>query len=491
MYIAGSEFTASLDKYCIETLGIPEVILMENAASNASQKILELEEFQKVLILAGGGNNGGDGFVIARKLHNVGKDVGILFLGSREKLGEAAGLNHDIAKNLGIDFVEEDVELRYDTVVDCLFGAGLNREVGGRYRDLIERVNKEHGNYSIFSVDLPSGINGSSGEVMGISIDADYTLTFEFFKKGFLRLEAANHLGEVHVLDIGIPRTVYNNWADLPSFIDEDYVLDNLIIKDEFSHKGNFGRTAIFAGANGFYGAASICTKACVAMGAGLTTLVCDEEVQRVASIKLDEAMTCKYTDVKRWSKILEAIDAIAFGPGMGANEITKNRLKDLIEKTNKPIVVDADGINVFDTDILTPESKVVITPHMGEFSRLINVPIDEIEKDRIRYASEYAQKNNLVIVLKGRYSVVSDGYRTMVNTTGNPAMANGGMGDALTGIITSLCGQGYDIFVAAALGVFIHGLAADMVYKEKQVVIASDVIKELPYTLKSLYNKI
>ena len=318
----------------------------------------------------------------------------------------------------------------------------------------------------MISIDIPSGINGSSGDVMGISIIADYTITFEFFKKGFLRYGTEKYLGKVYTEKIGVPYKFYNEVYPDAAFIEEEYVLDNLIIKEEYAHKGDFGKVAMIAGSNGYYGAAYLATSACVAAGSGLTTLICDEDVQNVAASKLNEAMTCLYNDTKKINRIAENIDAVGIGPGLGNNRTTEKLLARVINRLDVPIVIDADGINVFRKEMMKEDSRCILTPHIGEFSRLTGISIEEIQKDRLEYARKYAEENNVIIVLKGKNTIVSDGVRTMVNTTGNQAMANGGMGDTLTGIITSLCAQGYDEFNAAVIGVYIHGACGTKVFK-------------------------
>ena len=511
MYIAGSDFTSLMDKTCIEKYHMPEIMLMENAAEVGFRRILKIEEeenlqFGKVTIVCGSGNNGGDGFAIARKLFNAGYDVNLVIIGNTENMSYSAGTNYKIALEMGIDAIyieknkspEENSDLielmkKSDLVLDCIFGAGLNRDIGGNYKELVETINnyREDYGYKVIAIDIPSGINGSSGDVMGVSVVADYTITFEFFKKGFLRYETEKYLGKIYAERIGIPHKFYNEVEGIASFIDEDYVLDNLITREDYAHKGDFGKSVLFAGSNGFYGAAYLATQSCVKTGAGLTTLICSEDVQKILAVKLDEAMTCLYSDGEKTDRILSGADAVAFGPGLGNDEHTGKLLKKVLDKIEVPIVLDADGINVFKPEYMNENTQCIITPHLGEFSRISGTSIDEIQKDRIGCAKDYAEKNGVIVVLKGKNTIVTDGIRTMVNTTGNYAMANGGMGDTLTGIITSLCGQGYEPFTAAAIGVYLHGRCADSVFENCQTVNASDIIKTIPYQLKIMYNSI
>lgn len=509
MYIGGSEFTSIMDKTCIEKYGIPEIILMENAATKGFERIesiVEKDKSKKFIVVCGCGNNGGDGFAISRKLYNEGYDVSVFVIGNIEKMSSSTKTNYEIIKSIGIDIntleketvCNENTNLynklaNADVVLDCIFGVGLNRNIEGSYKTLIEKINytKEDSGYKVISIDIPSGVNGTTGVIMGVSIVADCTITFEFYKKGFLRYETEKYLGNVFTEKIGIPYKFYNEILPEACFIDKEYVLDNLILKEKYSHKGDFGKVVMFAGSNGYYGAAYLSTSACVATGSGLTTLVCNEDVQNIVAVKLNEAMTCLYSDTKKMDRLYENADAIGIGPGLGNTADTKRLLKKVIDTFSVPIVIDADGINEFDAEMLNDDSRCIITPHIGEFSRLTKVPIEEIQKDRIKYAQKFAEENNIIVVLKGKNTIVTDGVRTMVNTTGNQAMANGGMGDTLTGIIVSLCGQGYDEFTASAIGVYLHGACGDKVYEENQVVSASDLIKMIPKYLKIMYNEI
>lgn len=511
MYIAGAKFTSLMDKTCIEKYKMPEIMLMENAAESAFNRILKIEkeineEFKNITIVCASGNNGGDGFAISRKLYNIGKNIQILSIGKLSNMSSSAETNYKISKEMGIDFLriekeekiseKEEIEkilYKSDLVLDCIFGAGLNRNIEGNYKELIEIINrvKEEVEYKLVAIDIPSGINGDTGQVMGVSIKADFTISFEFFKKGFLKYGVEKYTGKIYVEKIGVPYKFYNEVDELASFIDEDFVLDNLIIKEDYSHKGDFGKVAVFAGSNGLYGAAYLSTEACVKTGSGLTTLMCSEDLQKILAVKLNEAMTCLYSDSEKMDRIIEQADAIAFGPGIGNNEKSSKLLEEVLSKVKVPIVIDADGINVFEAKFIVNNNPCIMTPHLGEFSRLTGISIDEIEKDRIGYAQRYAKEKEVILVLKGKNTIVTDGIRTMVNTTGNYAMANGGMGDTLTGIITSLSAQGYDVFVAAAVGVYLHGKCGDSIFKNRQVVNASDIIKRIPKELKILYNRI
>ncbi|WP_101773123.1 NAD(P)H-hydrate dehydratase [Peptostreptococcus faecalis] len=511
MFIGGGDITSKLDKACIEKYMIPEILLMENAANAAVNRIDKIRKKIKlpictITIFCAPGNNGGDGFAISRKLDNLGYTTNVILVGDESRLTSSSNINLDIVKSIGISYKnissgnyennKDDINghlKNSDLVIDCLFGTGLSRNIEGVYKHIIENINKKKEKYSyrVISIDVPSGLDATTGEVRGVAIEANYTISFEYYKKGFLIYENKKNTGEIFVEKIGVPYKLYNEFGYLPKFIEEKFILDNLIIRDSYANKGDNGKVCVFAGSTGFYGAAYLCSKSAVKSGAGLVTLVCDKDVQIALSSKLTEEMTCSYEERERIATLLEKATAISFGPGLGNTEKTREKLKYVLNNVDSPVVIDADGINVFDPSFLNENSRCIITPHMGEFSRITGVEIKELQNDRIGYSQKYALENNLIVVLKGENTIVTDGIRTVVNTTGNSAMANGGMGDVLTGMITSFIAQGYDLFIAACLGVYLHGLCGDEVFKEKQVVNASDIIKIIQKTLKMLYNKI
>lgn len=509
--ICSGEVTKNMDKYCIDYYGIPEIVLMENAGRVAFERITKIEKdkdfsIENILIVCGTGNNAGDGFVMARYFANQRKDVDIFVYGDVDKMSQSTKNNYYTLSKMGVNihnFNENDVfEINNsifeicsnkDLIIDCLFGVGLNRSIDGYLRTVVSSINevKEYKKSSlkVVSIDSPSGFNSTSGEVMGISVIADYTITFEYFKKGFLKYGSEEITGEVFVEKIGVPIDANFEKGEYAEFIDMEYVLDKLVDFPEFAHKGDKGKICIFAGNRGYTGAAFISTRACSRTGSGLTTVITDTSVQDILSSKLTEEMTCSIDDNERIKDLLDKSDAIAFGPGIGDSDQMQNMLDYLIDKYDKPKVIDADGLKMIEYNWLYKGNNCILTPHIGEFSSMTNKSIEEIERDRIAVAVEFAKKYDVVLVLKGKNTIVTDGEKTMVNTTGNQGMANGGMGDALTGIITSLCGQGYDNFTASCLGVYIHGLCGDEVYKINNTVSATELTKTIPYSLKLLYN--
>lgn len=535
IYIGDKTTTAKVDRACIEKYGISELVLMENAATSAFNRILEIEKeiykeakerirdtdlenfdsniftglpFRKLGILCGSGNNGGDGFVLARKLQAVGREVDILFVGNPDKMSKSAHTNYKIVENLGLRIryyndiadLESEVESlmtkmdKYDVLVDAIFGVGINRPVASKYRPLFEAINSYRAKNMtrIIAIDTPSGLDPDRGlpvcdkDDPGIALRCDYTISFDYFKKGFLNYSSQDYTGKVYVESLGCKRDILEEVGLKDRFVsNEDLVFDRPSLS---AHKGDFGRVCIFAGSKGFYGAARLATEAAVKTGAGLVTLISDPDVQAVLAHNLIEAMTCNYGDQARVDKLLETSHSIAIGPGMGINQSSTDILSYISSKTKLPIVVDADAISLFKDLDLKDSYRYILTPHMGEFSRLIGVEAELIKKDRLYYAKKYARENKLVLVLKGKNTIITDGTRSLVNTTGNEGMARGGMGDCLTGIIASLAAR-YEPFEAACKGVYLHGLCGDLIYKDSFTVSPGDLIKIIPKVMKLMYN--
>ncbi|WP_040213310.1 bifunctional ADP-dependent NAD(P)H-hydrate dehydratase/NAD(P)H-hydrate epimerase [Clostridium polynesiense] len=499
MKIGRSEVLRKIDKYCIENLNIPGIVLMENAALKV-MKHLNIEENNKFSVVCGSGNNGGDGFAVARHLKALDKSVEVFLIGNSSRLSKDCRINYDILRNMGLKIkeisnVEDFTELKdslqqSDIVVDAVFGTGLTRELEEPYLSVISIMN-ENSRY-ILSVDIPSGMESDSGEIKGNAIKADKTVTFELYKKGFINYKSHKHTGNIAVEDIGIPGKVidmYHEGEFITSLEDIKKVIPK---RDKVSHKGNFGRVVIIAGSEGYTGAAYITTEAAVSSGAGLVTLCCPKNIQSVMSAKVIEAMTFGF---KRSEDLIERIssaNAAAVGPGMGSNDETLEVVKEVLSHSTGTVVLDADALNVLEgnTELLKGrKASVIITPHPGEMSRLTGLSIDYINENRIKTAKEFAEKNSVVVILKGYNTVITDGISTYINPTGTSAMASGGMGDCLTGIIAALAVQGLSPLESAYTAAYIHGAAGDKLSCLKYSVSAHNIIEELPYTLKEMEN--
>ncbi|MBK1810310.1 NAD(P)H-hydrate dehydratase [Clostridium sp. YIM B02505] len=500
MRVGSSSTLRSIDKYCIEKIGIPSIVLMENAALKVINN-LELHKNRKFVIVCGSGNNGGDGLAVARHLKVLGKEIDVFLVNLNDKLSEDCLINYNILKHLGIKVyalnnIEDCSQLREclvnsDVTIDALFGTGLSRNLSEFYIDTISVIN-ENSEY-IVSIDVPSGMNCDNGKVMGSCINANKTITFEFLKKGFLTWGTSSYTGKVIVESIGIPKSVIDDHSENIFMITEELIKKHIPQRDKYGYKGDYGRVLVIAGSMGLSGAAYITVNSAVRSGAGLVTLSTSKELQQILSCKFIEAMTSNYEDEEQLDKHVKKSHCIAVGPGMGDSSNTLELLKKVIYNAECPIVIDADGINVLkgEPDILKDKKcSIVITPHIGEMSNLTGYSKDYIKENRLEVAKEIAEKYKIVVLLKGYNTIITDGNKTYINPTGNSSMASGGMGDCLTGIITSFIAQGINTLEAAAAGAYVHGYIGECLSKSMYCVNASHIIENIPTAIKEMQLK-
>ena len=490
-FIGDNNTTRDIDSYSVNNLGIPSTILMENAAVNFVKSLNnDLDNF---LIICGKGNNGGDGYAIARQLLSRNKNVRI-FSCEAGNMSADCEINYNICKNLGIH-IETDIKnleqllLSSSVIIDSIFGTGLDKELNNTYIKIISLINKS--DKYIISVDIPSGINGTSGEIMGACINAKETISLVTYKQGFLNYDIFNFLGKIKVVNIGLPEIIIKKFSKT-FLLNKQYIKSLYLPRAKTAHKGNFGHSLIAAGSEGFTGAAVISANSAVKTGSGLTTLVTNKEIQSIVSSQLLEAMTASFEDKERFLNLLKNADSVAFGPGLGNSSSTLELLESVINNSNVPIILDADGINSLSNKqglIKNLKNRCILTPHPGEFSRLSGYSIDEINHNRIKMAKEFAEKYSVILLLKGYNTIITDGSEVFVNTTGNSHMANGGMGDCLTGIITSLVSQGYSLMDSANIGCFLHGYIGDKLHKKLEIVTAGDIINNISKFQRKLFR--
>ena len=494
MLVGTSNLTKNMDNACVTELEIPLIVMMENAV-NAAMKNMDIDKNNSYTVVCGVGNNGGDGLGIARKLYILGKRVDVFLVGKKEKLTDCSSINFKILENMGVNLTfinDENINVleeslkNTDVCVDAIFGTGLKRDVTGIFAEVIESMNKF--SKKIYSIDISSGLDSDTGDIKGIAAKACKTISFEFYKRGFLNYKADDYTGEIVVEDIGVPKSIKDKFHNSEFIIGKNEIKRFIKKKDKNAHKGNFGRVSIVAGSRGFYGAAKIATESAVKTGSGLVTLISDSDVQEKLCTVFTEAMTVNYSEEERVKKLIENSNAIGIGPGMGDNKTTLKIVADILKVAKCPVIIDADGINCLknDKDILK-NSKVdkLITPHPAELSRITGFSMEYINNNRIDAAKEAARNLKSIVLLKGNRTVITDGYTTYINMTGNSAMANGGMGDCLTGIITSLAGQRMNLFEAAVVGAYLHGYIGDKIAEEKYTVNATDIIEKIPYIMK------
>lgn len=497
MKIGNSELTRNIDKYCINELKIPSIVLMENAAIKVVKNI-DFEKFKSFTIVCGTGNNGGDGLAVARQLFSMNMKIDIFIIGNHS-ISKDCNVNYNILKNMGVTvqyvIKGEDIAklnqalCENDMTIDAIFGIGLTRKIEDVYEEAIKCIN-DKSKYTL-AIDIPSGMKCDSFGVLGEAVKADITVSFETYKKGFLAYEGENYTGAIKVERIGVPDYVVDKFHNKEYLIEINDIKNIIKKRSKYSHKGDFGRITIMAGSESFTGAAYISSQAAVRSGGGLITLCTKNSIVDILKSKLVEAMTMSYEDSRFEGLILNS-DSIAMGPGMGNDEFTFKQVSKILSMKGCPVVLDADALNVLkdDLDLLkNSKRKIVITPHMGEMSRITGLPINELVNNRIDIAVDFAKRYGVIVLLKGYNTIITDGKEVYVNSSGNSKMASGGMGDALTGIIASFIGQGYEPFKSTILGAFLHGYCGDVLSNDMFCVNASHVIEKLPYVIESLID--
>ena len=516
MFLVTASQMQDMDRQTIESFGIPGVVLMENAGRGAFDFLVKTFNdinSRKVAVVAGRGNNGGDGFVIARYLLEKGVHVKVFLLSSKQKVGGDAKLNLDLYESLctasGADPIIEipDADafkkqkeniVRHDLFVDAILGTGLNSDVRGYYKDAIQLMNRS-GN-PIFSIDIPSGLHSDTGQPLGIAAKASATSTFAFAKAGHILYPGNTHTGTLDIVDIGIPGFIARDKKIPLSLINKDRIQKMFPPRQSQSHKGSYGHLLIVAGSAGKTGAASLCANAAMRCGTGLVTLGVAKSLNKSIEPQVIEAMTYPLPEKKKGylsdtcfehiQKLLKGKQALAIGPGLGENKKTQTLIKKILEKTTVPLIIDADAINCLARDLNALKKKkapAVLTPHPGEMARLCHMTTKQVQSNRINVASAFAKDFDSILILKGAQTVVSlpDG-RSFVCPTGNPGMASGGMGDVLTGMIAGFCAQGFPLEAASLAGVYIHGLCGDILSEQMGGFgfLASDIVENIPKTI-------
>ncbi len=492
----------TIDEVAINTLGIPGIVLMENAAIQTAFKassMLEGKGEPHITVIAGNGNNGGDALAVTRHLLTMGYAVSVFSMTDVDELLGDAYTNARILKNLGVnipvvsgkgDLERLEIACRdSDLVIDGIFGTGLNRLVQGIWSDVIDIINTFSA--KILSIDIPSGIDGLSGKVLGNAVKADATVTFYLPKVGMVQHPGVSFMGELSVVDIGIPYALAEH-MQTSQLKEKNDIKKLLPTRPADGHKGTFGKLLVFAGSESMTGAAYLSALSAYRTGSGFVRLAVPHSCINPLSILLPEAVFAGLTEYSGTKfnnlikKLIEDADAVLIGPGLSRTDEALNLMEAVVENCNKPMVIDADALNILSKERSLLERlrcETVITPHPVEMSRLSKKSVLEIQEDRINIARSFADEFGLTVVLKGAGTVIvaNDG-RTSINPTGNQGMATAGSGDVLAGVITSLMGQGLSPYDAAVTGVYLHGLAGDIAALDKGAagVMASDIAENI-----------
>ncbi|WP_461831443.1 NAD(P)H-hydrate dehydratase [Aquifex sp.] len=500
MRVLKAEEMAKIDRITIEEIGIPSPVLMENAGRGVYEEILKhFHGIGRVLVVAGKGNNGGDAIVAGRHLYLNGYDVDIFLVYGEVKFD--AKLQLDIARRLGISILTEEPDLgSYDLIIDGIFGTGFKPPVKGGVEKIIKGINKSGA--KVVSVDIPSGLSADTGEIFEPSVRADLTVTFQFPKVCHVLFPSSKLCGKVVVKDISIPEYLAK---DIKRNVLHEKAL-KLYKREEDTYKTREGHILIVGGSVGKTGAVVMSAKAATRTGAGLVSVGIPEGLNTIVESLIIEEMCIPLKgrerlsvfSVKQILEIQERHHILALGMGMGRYEEGQDIVITLLERWEKAILLDADGINnLADYGDYTPlkERKVpaVLTPHIGEFSRLTGYDTRTITYNQIDLASEFAQKNNCYVVLKGGRTVIStpegDSY---VFTEGTPALAKGGTGDVLSGILSALIPK-METLEALKLGVYLHGIAGKIAEKKlhRESIKALDVVECIPEAYREIEAKI
>ena len=512
MKLVTSESMREIDRMSIETMGIPGIQLMEKAGIGTVRFIerrIPLSRSSRVPVFCGKGNNGGDGFVIARELRRLKVDASVYLLGRRDGVsGDARRAMESLGPELVTEIAEDEPsdELaeamdRSDFIIDALFGTGFQgapRDASGK---LIEMMNAS--TQPVLSVDVPSGLNASTGEIQGACVKATWTCTMALPKRGFYLHPGKGLVGLLHVVDIGIPDEAVEAVG-----VDENVLTDPeaarlLPDRPPDGHKGTFGKVVVVAGSVGYTGAAALSSMSALRTGAGLVYLCVPESLNDILETKLTEVITRPMPEtpsrtlsrdaLSPITEMLQDADAAVIGPGLSRDQETEGLVRALMQRVDVPCVLDADGLNALSQGLLSSRggrAPLVLTPHPGEMSRLIGSSVTEVQKDRPEVARCVAAATRAAVLLKGAPSVVAgtDG-RSYLNPNGSSGLASAGTGDVLTGVIAALLCRGMDAVDAAALGAFIHGRAGDIAAEAmgEAGMVAGDVMLSVPQALMEI----
>ena len=495
----------ALDRTAIEQFGIAEELLMENAGQAVYFVILN--EFgisgRTFVVFCGTGNNGGDGLVVARKIHSNGGAVKVFILGDPAKFKGVAKLNLDIVSRLPIEIQQvQSLEMiradvaHCDAIVDAIFGTGLMRDVGGLYREAIDLINRS--GRPVFSVDIPSGVSGDTGQVMGIAVKADYTVTFGLPKVGNMLFPGYELGGKLYVSHISFPPSMY----DADSLKVEINHPPQLSPRAQAGHKGDFGQVLFIAGAASYFGAPYFSALSFLKAGGGYSRLAAPASITPFIATKGSEIVFIPQRETQAGSialqnkrallEVVERMDMVVLGPGLSLDEETQQLARELAQEIDRPLLIDGDGITALCKDlqiIKERRAETILTPHLGEMSRITRINVRDIDVNKIEVLQQTARELDAIVVLKGAHSLI--GYpdeRVFINMSGNSGMATAGSGDVLTGTIAATFGLGLSVPDAVRKGVFIHGLSGDLAALDKgeDGMTAQDILDHLPLAVKA-----
>jgi ADP-dependent NAD(P)H-hydrate dehydratase / NAD(P)H-hydrate epimerase len=514
MFAAGQREMQIMDQYTMERIGLPGVVLMENAGARVVEEMLKhtLDKKPQVIILAGNGNNGGDGFVIARRLVDSGSNPKLWLLADPERIKGDAKIHYDVYIKRGLPLTqlqENNIEKlssdlnQSDIIVDAILGTGAKGPVREPYKEIISLINTYKGKKLIISVDIPSGVNSDNGKVEGEAIKADKTITFVFPKKGFFLMDGPQYIGDWKAVDISVPPSIVEELGfNLPKIITKQLANSSIPNRPKHGHKGTFGHLLIVGGSQQYVGAPIFSARSALHSGAGLVTLAIPESIYPMAAAQNPESLLLPLSDtnghfaesaIMELAPSLHQFNCVAVGPGISRFQEGEVWIKSLFSQlTNHPVVIDADALTLVRNQLKllhTYKGDVILTPHPGEMARLVNKTVKEVEENRLEIASQFAKENSLYLLLKGHRSVIAAPTGELyINPFGNDALGKGGSGDILTGLIASFLAQGASPINALISASYLHARAGEE--KAKQLshygVMPFDIIDGVKELLNS-----
>lgn len=507
-YLVSQKEMKQYDKHTMEYYKIPSLVLMERAALVTVEQLRSEKgngKF-KVLVVSGCGNNGGDGIAVGRLLFLQGCKVDFVLPGDRHKCSEETERQIQIVEQYGQKIDSEIPEDEYDIVIDAVFGIGLSREVTGHYKEAIESINRKKA--YVCSIDIPSGVHGDSGQIMGCAVHADLTVTYGFLKLGHCFYPGADLGGKIVCRQMGIDERSF--LEKKPRFYTYTDLKDvNMPLRQKDGNKGTFGKVLVVAGSKGMSGAALMTAASVFRMGAGMVKIVTEDSNREILQQALPEAMLTVYGEKhpqeeteKEIQEALQWADCIVIGPGIGTDAKAKWLLHNCLQKSTLPMVIDADALNLLAKEkekgkdfcflkraSKQHEYKIILTPHLGEFSRLFGCSIAQVKEHLLSYPKQLADETDCVVVCKDARTLVAQPKQDAqyVNMSGNSGMATAGAGDVLAGVIAGLLAQGMEVYQAAAAGVYLHGLAGDRAAGEigEYSMMATDIVGQLMKLVK------
>jgi hydroxyethylthiazole kinase-like uncharacterized protein yjeF len=505
MKVSSVQEMRRLDSRAISEFAVPEHVLMENAGQAMYYAILRQlgVEGRNFVVISGPGNNGGDGFVVARKLHSTGAQVRVLVLGDAMGYAGAAKLNYEMLVRSGVEIlldpsIEQVTESSAwcDAVVDGLLGTGITREVDGRFRRIIDCVNSSDG--LVFAIDIPSGVDGDTGQVRGAAIRADTTVSFGLPKRGNLLYPGAGLGGQLVLTHISFPPEL-TSAAEIKVAVSEPCQLP---VRRVDGHKGIFGDVLFIAGARSYFGAPTLAALSLLKAGGGYSRLAAPRSIVPVLAGLASEVVFAPQDETEVGSLALSALsgllelsritDFVVLGPGLSLAEETQELVRRLTSASDGPLLIDGDGITAVSEALDTIRGRTdptVLTPHPGQLSRLSGLPMPEIQSDPIPVVQDVAEDLGAILVLKGAHTLIGlPDRRVYINLSGNSGMASAGSGDVLTGTIAAMYCLGLPLEEAVRTGVFMHGFAGDLAARAKgeDGISARDILEQLPLATKA-----